>query len=145
MNKIHIIVDANPMISALLGGQARTVFHAQGFNFFTTERKIWEVKRYVPMIAMKSRRMESEIFEAIRLLPLTSYQDAFFETHHARAVELIGARDPTDVDLLALALKLGHPIWSHDHDFEQIAEIVVLSTEALLAEITRRDSLPDMV
>ncbi len=129
------------MISALPGGRARRVFHAGFFHFFTTERKTWEVKRYAPMIAVKSNRTEIEVFEAIDLLPVVAYQDAFFEDHQTRALELIGKRDPTDADLLALTLKLGYPLWSHDHDFDHIAEIVVLSTEALLAEIARLSAL----
>lgn len=142
MNERNIIVDANPMIAALLGGRSRRVFHSGFFNFITTERKIWEVKRYAPLIAVKSASAEIEIFEAIDLLPVAAYQDAFFEDHKARALELIGKRDPIDADLLALTLKLGYPLWSHDRDFDHIPDLVVVSTEDVLTRIAQLQASP---
>lgn len=41
------------------------------------------------------------------------YRDAF-----RKAKTMIAERDPDDIHLLALALKLSCPIWSNDKDFE---------------------------
>jgi len=44
----------------------------------------------------------------------------------------IAGRDVNDVDLLAMALKLGYPIWTNDQDFEQTG--TTLYTTATLLE-----------
>jgi predicted nucleic acid-binding protein len=36
-----------------------------------------------------------------------------------RAGKLMEARDPDDIELLALAIHSGLPLWSNDNDFEQ--------------------------
>jgi hypothetical protein len=35
--------------------------------------------------------------------------------------------------ILALTLKQKHPLWSHDHDFQNIKEIVVVTIHDLIA------------
>jgi len=49
---------------------------------------------------------------------LTVYERAFYNSKLPEAHELIGKRDPGDVDLLALALKLNIPVWTNDKGFE---------------------------
>lgn len=133
MNKQTIAIDANPMISALLGGKAREIIYTHYFRFFTTERKTWEVKRYIPMISTKTGVPEERVLRAFELFPIVAYQDAFFDEQKDRALELIGKRDPTDADLLALTLKLQCPLWSHDRDFQNIQEITLVTIDDLLA------------
>lgn len=41
-------------------------------------------------------------------------------SHVAEARRYLDKRDPDDVALAALALKLGVPIWSNDNDFEEL-------------------------
>lgn len=133
MSKQRLTIDTNQMISALLGGRARTILYSGHFRFFTTERKTWEVKQYIPFISSKTGVSEERVLRAFELFPIVVYQDAFFDSHKNHALKLIGARDPTDADLLALTLKLKCPLWSHDHDFQKIPEITILRTEDLLA------------
>ena len=52
--KVTIIVDANPIIAALLGGTSRSIFFEKKFRFCTTEYTINEVHKYIPYIAEKS-------------------------------------------------------------------------------------------
>jgi predicted nucleic acid-binding protein len=121
------------MISALLGGKARKILYSRSFRFLTTERKTWEVKRYIPMISAKTGVPEERVLRAFELFPIVAFQDSFFDEEKNHALELIGKRDPTDADLLALALKLNDPLWSHDHDFRNIQEITVVTIDDLLA------------
>jgi len=44
--RLEVIVDANPLVSALLGGRALSIL-LDFFRFVTTERTTWEVKRYL--------------------------------------------------------------------------------------------------
>jgi predicted nucleic acid-binding protein len=54
----------------------------------------------------------------------------------------LGRRDPDDVDVLALALYLGVPVWSNDDEFRE-AGVEWLTTAALLKRLgvssTRHD------
>ncbi|MCI0691668.1 PIN domain-containing protein [candidate division KSB1 bacterium] len=127
MSKQIFTIDTNQMISALLGGKARGIIYAAHFRFFTTERKTWEVKRYIPLISVKTGVPQERVLQAFELFPIVAYQDAFFDEQKSRALELIGKRDPTDADLLALTLKLQCPLWSHDQDFQNIKEIAVVT------------------
>jgi predicted nucleic acid-binding protein len=45
---------------------------------------------------------------------------------------LIAARDAKDVDILALALATGAPLWSQGRDFEHIEEIIWITTEEMM-------------
>jgi hypothetical protein len=46
-----IVVDANVMLSALLGGYAAHLLVNPAAQFVTTERTTWEVKKYIPRVA----------------------------------------------------------------------------------------------
>jgi predicted nucleic acid-binding protein len=52
-------------------------------------------------------------------LPVTIVEEAVYASARPRAHKLIGQRDPDDVDVLALVLHLGLPLWSNDNDFEE--------------------------
>jgi predicted nucleic acid-binding protein len=51
-------------------------------------------------------------------LPLTLYAAGSYRKFLAEAHARIGGRDPNDVDVLALTLSMGYPLWSNDRDFE---------------------------
>jgi predicted nucleic acid-binding protein len=101
-------------------------------EFAVPEVTITEVRRYLPQAALKIG-VEAAILEfALDLLPLTAYSARTYRQSIADARRRIGKRDPKDVDVLALTLHLGLPLWSNDRDFEQ-AGIEYLTTARLLA------------
>jgi len=53
---------------------------------------------------------------ALSMLPVSVCDDEFYRDKLQKAKNLIGKRDPDDVHLLALSLKLDCPIWSNDKD-----------------------------
>ncbi|MGC1122401.1 MAG: PIN domain-containing protein [Candidatus Methanofastidiosia archaeon] len=63
--KVAIVVDANPMIAALLGGISRSIFFEGRFRFYTTEYTMNEIHRYIPYIAEKSGIEEKSIEYAL--------------------------------------------------------------------------------
>lgn len=65
--KIRIIVDANIIISALLGGKPRFILFDPKFEFITTQFTIKEVEKYIPLISKKSDVQKKEIKEAISI------------------------------------------------------------------------------
>jgi predicted nucleic acid-binding protein len=140
-----LITNANPILSALIFGRAREILFSPLFEFITTEFTTWEVKKYIPSFARKLQqrleragtivsiaKIERRLFSELDDLPIETVYPRFYEDKLADAGRLIGHRDPKDVDLLALALKTGNPIWSDDKDFEGIAQITLLKTKHLL-------------
>lgn len=127
-----IAVDANILISALLGGTPGQLLFHPPLDFITTERTTWEVKRYIPLLAQKLKRPELELLESFELLPITAYQERDYEDSLPKAHELIDARDPKDADILALVLATDATLWIQDRDFENISEIVWVTTEKML-------------
>ena len=54
----------------------------------------------------------------IAALPVTIVERTAYASAIPEATRRIGHRDPDDVEILALALHLGVPVWSNDNDFE---------------------------
>ena len=68
------------------------------------------------------------------MLPLTVYPERFYRDRLAEASRLIARRDPDDVHLLGLALKLGVPVWSNDRDLQGLP-VEALTTAQLLKRL----------
>ena len=130
--KITIVVDANPIISALIGGVSKEVFFDHRFNFITTRFTLQEVKNYLPMISKKSGVDVKRISLALSLLPITTHSKGFYKHNIQKADELIGNIDRKDIDILALALSTKSHLWSEDKDFEAVQGITLLKTKDLL-------------
>jgi predicted nucleic acid-binding protein len=114
-----LAVDANPILSAIIGGNARTVFlSAKGTTFSTTTMNYREVEKYIPVLASKRRLPIADLYMALSMLPLNVCEPSFYSDSLNTAKRMIRGRDPDDIDLLALALKLACFIWSNDKDFE---------------------------
>jgi len=130
-----LVVDANPIISALLGGAALQVFWSPSVKeLVTTQFTINEVLPYPPRLAKKISVSETLLRLELELLPLRIYEKDSYQGQIAEATTRIGDRDPKDVDVLVLALTLGYPLWSNDHDFEGTG-IVLLTTASLLKHL----------
>ena len=130
-----LVVDANPIISALLGGAALQVFWSPSFKeLVTTKFTMNEILPYLPRLAKKISVPEALLRLELEFLPLTIYEKGSYQGQIAEAKKRIGDRDPNDVDLLALALTLGRPLWSNDHDFEGTG-VVLFTTASLLKHL----------
>jgi predicted nucleic acid-binding protein len=130
-----LVVDSNPFISALMGGRAEDILLSPKFSFSSTQHTLFEVQKYVPRVAAKLRVPEVEILRSYNLLPVVVYQPKVYESHVVQARNLIGFRDPKDVQILALALHLGYPLWSDDRDFEGLPDVAIIKTSDLLPRI----------
>lgn len=114
-----IVVDANPILSGLIKGSSIKIFWKKDIKVFaTTEFTLQEIKKYIPRLANKAGLIEEIVFFDLALLPLKVYSKDFYADQLEEAKERIGKRDPKDVELLALALKLKAPVWTNDRDFE---------------------------
>ena len=133
-----LAVDAQILIRALLPSRTREIFQAfRGrVRLVTTEGKIAEVKRWLPSIARKRGLDADLLMSAVVSLPVDVIPETRFQKQIKAAQEQIGDRDPTDVDLLALALAENIPIWSDDRDFED-SSAQVYKTEAIISKLNR--------
>jgi len=130
--KLIIVVDANPIISAIIGGASREIFFRKTFMLATSEFTVTEVRRFVPYISEKSGVRKEEIGKALSLLPLKIYKKEDYEVKIKEAEKLIGHVDKKDIDILALSLKLSAPLWTNDRHFSGIKEVTVVRTKDLI-------------
>ena len=131
--KIRIVVDANILISALLGGKPRFILFDLKFEFLTTGFTLKEVEKYIPEISQKSGVSEKEIEEAISLFPIQVLSRDYYKNYLTQAKKLIQKIDPDDIDILALYLKEKTFLWTEDKHFEQVKpKIKLLKTEDLI-------------
>ncbi len=115
----RLVVDANPILAALLGGRARRVFFETPVREFAVpEVVLSEVREHLPRLAAKLGMAPAYLEYALDLLPLRAYPGRAYRTTMAEARRRLGGRDPDDVDVLALTLRLEVPLWSNDRDFQ---------------------------
>ena len=129
----RLVVDANPILSALLGGNARRVFFESGVEEFAVpERVLAEARTYIPTLALKAELAADALELLLTLLPLSPYPEASYRRSIPEATRLIAHRDPGDVPPLALALHLDTPLWTNDRDFARTG-VTLFTTAQLLA------------
>ena len=129
----RLVVDTNPILAALLGGRARRIFFETNVQEFAVpEITVAEVREYLPWGSQKIGVDRAILEYPLDILPLTTYPETTYHRSVREARHRIGARDPKDVDFLALTLHLGLPLWSNDRDFEGMG-IEHLTTARLLA------------
>lgn len=128
----RLVVDAHPILSALLGGKARRTFFEAGTQEFAVPAAVLrEVRDHLPELALKLDTPRPLLEYALDLLPLEAYAARGYQRHLREAHRRIGHRDPDDSEVLALALHLRVPIWTNDRDFES-AGVHCLTTARLL-------------
>lgn len=133
--RVRIIVDANIIISALLGGKPRFILFDSRFEFITTQFTLKEIERHLPLISRKSNVEIKEIKEAVSLLPLKVMNRIYYKDFLKEATRIMAKIDKSDADILALYLKEETYLWSEDKDFEQAQKrikINLLKTEDLI-------------
>ena len=76
-----------------------------------------EIREYLPKMAKLYELAVEAVEGQFRLLAIEEYERRQFEDALPEAERRLGRRDPEDVELPALALKLNILIWSRDSDF----------------------------
>jgi len=116
-----VAADSNVLLAALARRAARLVFEkAPDLVVVTTDVTIAEVEEYLPEFAARYQIDIDDLVRALVNLPLERYAEAAYRSHLPEARRYLLHRDPDDVALAALALKLKVPIWSNDKDFEEL-------------------------
>ena len=127
-----VAADSNVLLAALARRAAWRVFEsASELVVVTTEHTIAEVEEYLPEFAGRYGFDVETLRDALAVLPIVRYGEANYRSHIDEARRYLAERDPDDVALAALALKLDVPIWSNDNDFK-VLPIDVYPTARLL-------------
>ncbi len=113
----QIAADANVLLSAATGRAALKVFIHSNLEVISTSLNIKEVWEYLPVMAAKYGIAPELMESQFQLLAVREYELRDYQGSLAIARRKIGKRDPDDIDLLALSLDLGIPLWSNDGDF----------------------------
>jgi predicted nucleic acid-binding protein len=117
----------------LLGGKAKQLFFEAGISeFAVTESALGEVHYYIPKVAQKLEVNPAFVRFSLDLLPLTVYEPNSYRRSIKKANLQITHRDPQDIEILALSLELGRPLWTNDKDFEDTT-IQIFTTAELLS------------
>jgi len=77
--KIIIVVDANIILSALLGGKPSDILFNGRFQFVTTEFTLKEVKKYFPRLEKKLGISQRKLISLLGNLPFTVYSKDFYK------------------------------------------------------------------
>jgi predicted nucleic acid-binding protein len=132
---VRLAADANVLLSAVLGGRARNILlHPAVAEVVTAAATFEEVQEYASYLARKKRLSVDVVLLAVATLPVKIIARDEYEASIPEAQKRIARRDPDDVDILALALQLGVPVWSNDNDFED-AGIEWFTTAQLLKRL----------
>lgn len=130
---MYIAIDANIIISALLGGSARFILLKTDYQFITTEYTIKEVEKYLYLVENKLKVSREKIRLALSTMSIKIFSDDFYHDKYKIAILLMKEIDPKGVDILALALKLNVYLWSEDKHFDQIKDqIKLIKTKDLI-------------
>jgi len=132
---VRLVADANVLLSAVIGGQAKAVLeHPAVETVVTAAATFAEVEEYAGHLAKKKRLDLELVLLAVATLPVRIVPREQCKDALPRARRKIGKRDPDDVEILALAMHLGWPLWSNDNDFE-VAGIEWYTTAELLERL----------
>ncbi len=123
--------DSNVLLSAVAKKAAIRVFASPELVIVTTDENAVEVRAHFSHFATRYKIAEELLSDTFAILPIEIYSRDKYASHILEARALLGARDPADIPLAALALKLGVPIWSNDRDFEDFPT-GVFTTASLL-------------
>jgi predicted nucleic acid-binding protein len=120
-----LVLDANILVRAVLGRRVLSVLEAYAgrVHFLALEIAFTSVRTHLPEILVKRglseavrQFVETEILARLPMLVTPVPQEAYAD-FEAPARQRLARRDESDWPYLALALKLGCPIWTEDQDF----------------------------
>lgn len=114
-----IVADASVLLAVAVGLAAQKAFQ-KPIVAYTTSHTYAELLEYLPHFSQRYKVSLEEALSSIEALPILVKPREFYAARLPEATMLMEARDPEDVDLLALALFLEAPVWSNDNHFKDL-------------------------
>ena len=132
---MRLVAGADVLLSAVIGGCARAVLeHPSITEVLTAEATLAEVQEYAAQLATKKHLSLDVALLTVASLPVRVVEREAYAKTIPEAKRRIGRRDPDDIEILALALHTGAPVWSNDNHFED-AGVEWFATAALPAKL----------
>jgi predicted nucleic acid-binding protein len=126
-----LVIDANPIVSALIGGKAGRIIERELFRLHSTLQTVVEIERNLPYISEKFKIPYSLLQSSLAVIPIKLHRLEDYVDSMEGAAKKIAPRDPKDVDILALAMALRCPIWTNDKDFD-VSGVETMTTAEVL-------------
>lgn len=134
-DRLELVVDASVLVAAFLrAARVRKILMRPGIQWVAPRSVREEIRAKAPVFAKTLGVSEALAVEALDLLlERVAFREVDpREPAYVAALRGIGHRDPSDVPVLALALRLESVgIWSLDKDFDGIAGMPRLTTAAV--------------
>lgn len=121
-----LVLDANILVRAVLGRRVLSLLetYVDRINFVTAEVAFTDVRAHLPEILTKrgvapeavAQLLEQEVLRRLPMLVTPAPYEVYADLETEARRRLAG-RDKSDWPFVALALRLGCPIWSEDQDF----------------------------
>ena len=130
---VHVVVDANIILSALVGGRITDILLSPKLEPLAPELLFVEVRKHKDEIKEKSNLSETDfevllaiLEKRIKTIPLQEFSDKFQEA------EQLLQDHPKDAPYIALALKLKCPFWTYEKRLQKIKDVNILTTEEIV-------------
>jgi predicted nucleic acid-binding protein len=136
-----LVLDSNIIFSSLLkDSAARKIILSDIFELFAPEFLFTEINKYKRKIVEKTGLGKNN-FEFLLLLlqshvAVISFKE--FSGFLSEAEELMKNIDLKDAPFIALALKLGIPIWSNDLHFKKQNKVLSYTTDEIISSFVER-------
>lgn len=130
---MKLVIDANIVMAALLkDALTRHIILISDLLLYSPPHLLEELEKYCDFVSFKVGISAAELHELQEILleNVSIVQKSEFEVFLPKAKAVVC--DSGDVAYLALALKLGCPIWSNDKALKQQSVVKVYSTGELL-------------
>jgi predicted nucleic acid-binding protein len=135
---VRLVADADLLLAAVLGGRAKAILQHHAIEeVFTTVHTLAEVQEYALILAKTKRLSVDTLLLAVASLPVTLVEQSIYAAALPQARTSIGKRDPDDVEILALTMHMGLPLWTNDKDFDGTG-VKRYTTADLLEELQLR-------
>ena len=111
-----VVADANALLAIVIGKAASKVLLTE-IGIHTTEFTWAEMDRHLDGLCAQYGEDPLVLRQVLPYFRIVRHSKPFYSRFMRQASVLMEEKDPDDVELAALALKLKAPIWSNDNHF----------------------------
>ena len=135
--RIQVVVDSNIVFSLIIRGKQSMyldLFLSENLELYAPEEIIYEFRKHSERLKNRSDIFDEAMFLAfsfIRIMPREFYLDFMQEAYN------ICKFDEKDTPFIALALKLGIPVWTNDKGIIENSGIYKVITTAEIEELIK--------
>jgi len=114
---MRLVVDSNIVFSLIISGSSGRVYRLlkdYSLSLYAPEEVICEFREYTSLLKEKAKEFEKRVLLAFSLLTIVPFE--VYSSEIQEALRIASMFDAKDAPFIALALKLGIPLWTEDKD-----------------------------